>query len=414
MHSANRAKQRLLRSSGNQQQQSESLKMGENLGGGKSRPHVDFGTRRSKSLDRKTTLRKVKDIRAYSPKDASSVSQHHTGGGPGSDSGLSTENGSKKGPSRSSPETENSLVESSNDRDSGRRSQSFEMLSDDLRSLTLSTPSSPSPQPRPSSKIRGHVHFMSVEGRETNNAAIVRSMVAESESQLKKSTSIPVHLTVSSENEEKALPVGLRPHSSQEHHESTCASHRNNIHSSHTNKKWASAQTLQATPQNRRGYGGHTPTGETLSSLQKRKQRIINNGYSSLPRSSSAQSGFLTPNHHLNYAGSSSVARSRSSASLASEATPKRPSSVASLASSSGTSIRTKTSRPKAKTVNASLSIWQIQKELKRGEMVQGVLHLGSLRPSFGSRIQQREEETCICAPVVIGGKNGHMEWKRM
>ena len=68
MHSANRAKQRLLRSSGNQQQQSESLKMGENLGGGKSRPHVDFGTRRSKSLDRKTTLRKVKDIRAYSPK----------------------------------------------------------------------------------------------------------------------------------------------------------------------------------------------------------------------------------------------------------------------------------------------------------------------------------------------------------
>ena len=34
----------------------------------------------------------------------------------------------------------------------------------------------------------------------------------------------------------------------------------------------------------------------------------------------------------------------------------------------------------------------------------QGVLSLGSLgRPSFGSRIQEREEETCICAPVVIG-----------
>ena len=99
----------------------------------------------------------------------------HSGGGPGSDSGLSTENGSKK--ARSSPETETGT---DNDRDSGRRSQSFEMLSDDLRSLTLSTPSSPSP-PRPSSKIRGHVHFMSIEGRETNNAAIVRSMVAESE-----------------------------------------------------------------------------------------------------------------------------------------------------------------------------------------------------------------------------------------
>ena len=78
---------------------------------------------------------------------------------------------------------------------------------------------------------------------------------------------------MSSENEEKALPVGLRPHSSQEQHESSCASHRNNIHNIH-NKKWASAQTLQATqPRDRRGYGGHTPTGETLSSLQKRKQR---------------------------------------------------------------------------------------------------------------------------------------------
>ena len=50
----------------------------------------------------------------------------HSGGGPGSDSGLSTENGSKK--ARSSPETETGT---DNDRDSGRRSQSFEMLSDD-------------------------------------------------------------------------------------------------------------------------------------------------------------------------------------------------------------------------------------------------------------------------------------------
>ena len=37
----------------------------------------------------------------------------------------------------------------------------------------------------------------------------------------------------------------------------------------------------------------------------------------------------------------------------------------------------------------------------------QGVLHLGSLRttPSFGSRMikEREEEETCICAPVVIG-----------
>ena len=97
--------------------------------------------------------------------------------------------------------------------------------------------------------------------------------------------------------------------------------------------------------------------------------RMITNGYSSLPRSSSAQSGFLSTAIH------NSVARSRSSASLAgSDHTPKRPPSVASTtASSSGTSRR---SRPKPKTVNASLSIWQIQKELKRGEMVQVIFKI--------------------------------------
>lgn len=67
MHSAMRAKQRLLRSS------SKASKSCENEGGknsGNQRPHVaEFGSPRSKSLDRKTTLRKVKDIpRAQSPK----------------------------------------------------------------------------------------------------------------------------------------------------------------------------------------------------------------------------------------------------------------------------------------------------------------------------------------------------------
>ena len=61
MHSANRAKQRLLRSTATTQNSPSQI-------GGVSRPHVDFGSRRSKSLDRKTTLRKVKDIRAHSPK----------------------------------------------------------------------------------------------------------------------------------------------------------------------------------------------------------------------------------------------------------------------------------------------------------------------------------------------------------
>ena len=76
MHSANRAKQRLMRT------KIDTSKHWENDSGGggergerggsrnakSARPHVDLGTRRSKSLDRKTTLRKVKDIRAYSPK----------------------------------------------------------------------------------------------------------------------------------------------------------------------------------------------------------------------------------------------------------------------------------------------------------------------------------------------------------
>ena len=66
--------------------------------------------------------------------------------------------------------------------DSGRRSQSLEILSDDLRSLTLSTstPSSPSPRPPASSNLsdvgkisgssRGHVHFVS--GNQTNSASL--------------------------------------------------------------------------------------------------------------------------------------------------------------------------------------------------------------------------------------------------
>ena len=76
--------------------------------------------------------------------------------------------------------------------DSGRRSQSLEILSDDLRSLTLSTstPSSPSPRP-PASNLsdvgkiagssRGHVHFVS--GNQTNSASL-QSKNDESESEL--------------------------------------------------------------------------------------------------------------------------------------------------------------------------------------------------------------------------------------
>ena len=108
---------------------------------------------------------------------------------PGSDSGLSgLDNPGIDSMTKRAPlENENSIV------DSGRRSQSLEILSDDLRSMTLSTPSSPSPRP-PSSQAnnKGHVHFMSAgnstmafakeaENQTLNPAEIVRSMVAESE-----------------------------------------------------------------------------------------------------------------------------------------------------------------------------------------------------------------------------------------
>ena len=72
----------------------------------------------------------------------------------------------------------------------GRRSQSLEILSDDLRSMSLSTPSSPSPRPPTAASEaklstgshRGHVHFLSSSasnGNTPNNADIVRNMVEE-------------------------------------------------------------------------------------------------------------------------------------------------------------------------------------------------------------------------------------------
>ena len=135
---------------------------------------------------------------------------------------------------------------------------------------------------------------------------------------------------------------------------------------------------------------GHVFTRSLRSLVSIFYYRMITNGYSSLPRSSSAQSGFLSTAIH------NSVARSRSSASLASDHTPKRPPSVASTtASSSGTSRR---SRPKPKTVNASLSIWQIQKELKRGEMVQVIKSkLSRIPHSYtNSRILWNHESQCF------------------
>merc|ERR1712150_94795 len=63
------------------------------------------------------------------------------------------------------------------------------------------------------------------------------------------------------------------------------------------------------------------------------------------------------------------------------------------------------------KTLSTSMEIWQIQKELKRGEMVQGMLQLGPPKCTFGSG---RDTEPRICAPVMLGRYSGHMDWRSM
>jgi len=471
MHSANRAKQRLRAAQEARlydQQLEERNRKIEAVGGCKKRLFgghqngsslsrqvlASTAASRSKSLDRKSVnaMRKVRDVRPMSPAQHKRDHLHllprgntpnlaSSTCGPGSDSGLSGLDGAEANSmmhhhkKSSSPEMENSIV------DSGRRSQSLEILSDDLRSMSLSTPSSPSPRPPTAASAaseaklstgshRGHVHFLSSSaenGNTPNNADIVRNMVEEFGA-MHKSTSIPVHLTVSSNNEVE-LPPRLRPHNpvnssrgSDLEHEPDCASYK---------KKWSSAQTLPLSSNTNsvnnpvRGRGLYTPqpatpTGETVSSLQKKKFRIHHNGYSSLPRNSSSKMAGNSNMDRMSQLQDQKVARSKSSVSLSHD-TPRRPTSAASSVASAKRASPRPGSRQghgsgaSHKTMNASMSIWQIQKELKRGEMVQGVLSLGSLgRPSFGSRIREREEETCICAPVVIGGKNGHMDWRRM
>lgn len=400
MHSANRAKMRLraaleaaaskesIRNSRDQQKEAGRVK------------NIAFGTstmsQRSKSLDRRLlkSSNKVMETSVNSTKD-----------GPDSDSGLSGLELDSSGEAGPKKMDNNSTV------DSGRRSQSLELLSDDLRSVSLSSaPSTPSPRPpsavscrgrsasgsgqkRPA--FRGHVHFLSssVDRSAQNDSpgGIVRNMVSSAQpdrpGQLRKSTSIPVHLTVSS-TMQQALPASLRPTPTgalPNGHEDTCPSIRQ--------KRWASSSSISSMP--KRG----TPTAETVSSLQRRRTRPTDFS-GSLPRSASARAGFYS-----GASGAPSVPRSRSNVSM-NEPHQRPPSSASSC------SVSSRKSKPK--TMNASMQIWQIQKELKRGEMVQGVLQLGPPRSTFGSRIREREEETCICAPVVIGRTNGHMEWRSM
>ena len=100
----------------------------------------------------------------------------------------------------------------------------------------------------------------------------------------------------------------------------------------------------------------------------------IHNGYNSLPRSASAREGFYNSNSCNSVASASVVPRSRSSASIGdhhSTPKPSRPSSAASNGPKGGHQ------RPKSRlgsSQHASLSIAQIQRELKRGEMVQVIV----------------------------------------
>ena len=96
---------------------------------------------------------------------------------------------------------------------------------------------------------------------------------------LRKSNSIPVHLTVSSNNE-VSLPPSLRPQNSTSAAKLVNSGHQTglDLHEPDcaTYKKWASAQTLPNSSNtshiSRRAPPG-TPTGETCSSLQKKKFR---------------------------------------------------------------------------------------------------------------------------------------------
>merc|ERR1712150_62325 len=73
--------------------------------------------------------------------------------------------------------------------------------------------------------------------------------------------------------------------------------------------------------------------------------------------------------------------------------------------------IRRPNTMKKGKPLTTSMEIWEIQKNLKRGEMVQGMLQLGPPKCTFGSG---RDTEPRICAPVMLGRASGHMDWRSM
>ena len=104
--------------------------------------------------------------------------------------------------------------------------------------------------------------------------------------------------------------------------------------------------------------------------------RIHHNGYSSLPRNSSSKMAGNSNMDRMSQLQDQKVARSKSSVSLSHD-TPRRPTSAASSVASAKRASPRPGSRQghgagaSHKTMNASMSIWQIQKELKRGEMVQ-------------------------------------------
>lgn len=301
--------------------------------------------------------------------------------------------------------------------DSGRRTQSLEGLSDDLASIQLS------PGPRRRGKAEKHAHFADEleRSRGVSSPALsapptMRNNVLPDPPRLKKSSSIPVHLTVS-RYESSALPYALRPDpfcDVRRAHEPDCATQQgNNSHGtcpraanlidseySGTRGKmdWKSTPVVGAKLVSRR-------TAVAASAVHKSKAQSVDGRVRSPlmdidpthnSRRSSISSSSVTP--------SSTYRKPGKPIKPISQTVDRNGGYMKSTKSSSNrVSQKRRTLVPKA--MNASMEIWEIQRELKRGEMVQGVLKIG--RP-------RQDEEPCICAPVMIGRADGHMHWRSM
>ncbi|XP_059085990.1 uncharacterized protein LOC131882756 [Tigriopus californicus] len=304
--------------------------------------------------------------------------------------------------------------------DSGRRTQSLEGLSDDLASIQLS------PGPRRRGKAEKHAHFADEleRSRGVSSPALsapptMRNIVLPDPPRLKKSSSIPVHLTVS-RYESSALPYALRPDpfcDARRSHDPDCATQQGN-HNTHGTCPRA-ANIMDSEYSGTRGkmdwksapvVGGKLVSRRTAvaaSAVHKSKAHSVDGRVRSPlmdidPTHNSRRSSIssVTPSTHRK-----PVKPIKPSAAPPSSHTADRNGGYMKSTKSSSNRVSQKRRALVPKAMNASMEIWEIQRELKRGEMVQGVLKIG--RP-------RQDEEPCICAPVMIGRADGHMHWRSM